>query len=184
MWYDNLDIATIRPIAKNVNTIERVRTYMEEVSRLEILPIVGAAQYQNIEQGNVPLTDPLFVGGYYTVVEHGNTITKYQSGLNNALLYLTYSRLILNNQVNVTAFGVVQKKTELSEPIDEVNLIRQANEAEMIGKEYLRQVADYVNSQNDCTCCKKPRVRSVNIKKVGIDQTVPFYRPNMVLGWL
>lgn len=163
MWYDNLDLNTIRPIAKNISDSDRVQTYFDEVCKLQILPAVGADVYQQIENGTILPTDELLVGGYYTKTCGSKTKTEYQNGLNKAVLYLVYSRLIMNNQVNVTAFGVVQKKTDVSEPTDEKNIIRQANEAETIGKEYLRQVVDYLKTLSPEDCCNR-NVRVNNFK--------------------
>ena len=60
--------------------------------------------------------------------------------------YLVYSRFIRNQNVNATAFGIVQKQGQFSDVVDEKTIVRTANDAEKIGLEYLRQVVDYINS--------------------------------------
>ncbi|MEI8086562.1 MAG: hypothetical protein WCG93_10145 [Paludibacter sp.] len=152
-------IRLIRPIAENVNDIKRLVPYIDECEKLFILPALGAKQYKAIQtdvalnETGEPLTDnsgsnllvggneltELFDGCYY------DSDTKHCEGLIKAMGYLVYSRFVRNQNVNVTAFGIVKKDGQFSEAVDDKTIIRIANDAEKIGLEYLRQCVNYLN---------------------------------------
>ena len=153
------DIRAVRPIAENVNDAKRLIPYIDECEKLYVLPALGAKLYKQIESNVLrssdgePLTDNsgenllvgntelqlLFQGCYY------NDDAQHCEGLIKAMGYLVYSRFVRNQNVNVTAFAVVTKKSEFSESVDDKTIVRIANDAEKIGLEYLKQCVDYLN---------------------------------------
>ena len=58
MIIDYNDIRAIRPIADNINDTKRLKTYIDEVEELDIVPVLGARLMKIIreykESGTVP----------------------------------------------------------------------------------------------------------------------------------
>lgn len=160
------DIRGFRPLAHNIQDAERIQPYIAEAERIDLIHAIGAKAYEQllstIEQGNLSEEIELLLnGGFFS--DCGRR--KYQSGLIATISYLTYSRCVMQNGVNVTAFGVVVKKTETSEPVDERALVRAANNARNIGLEYMVQVVDYMKSIGLIEC--KNRKRVTKFKAIG-----------------
>lgn len=150
------DIKHVRPIADNINEAKRIQPYINEVETLYLMPHFGAKRYKKIEADKAACED-LFKGGYY------DDDNRYFAGLNEAAGYLVYSRFVKNNQINVTAFGIVNKQGQFSEQADERQIIRTANDAEKIGLEYLRQCVEFLNFGNSCasTFKSKRKLRAI-----------------------
>lgn len=156
------DIRKIRPIAENMIDEKRLLPYMNEVERLELIPAFGALLYKKIED-NPDQYKVLFNGGYY------NDGSAYFAGLSEACGYLVYSRFVQNQNVNVTAFGVVQKVSQYSEPMDEKTIVRVSNEARNIGVEYLNQCLCYlrfIGEIQDGCCMGEKKVKSIKIRAI------------------
>lgn len=79
-------------------------------------------------------------GGYWT---DKCGCYKQSPGLKNAIAYLAYSRFLINNPVNPTAFGVVYKDGEFSTKVEDSILVRTAAEASKIGEAYLSKALEY-----------------------------------------
>lgn len=134
------DIRKVRPIAENVNDTKRIDPYIEECEKLFLMPAIGPATYKLLDGENKPdYFETLMSGGYY------DNDTKHFPGIREAMGYLVYSRVARNQNVNVTAFGLVAKSGQFSEPIDYKEKIAIANDAEKIGLTYLKQCVDYLN---------------------------------------
>lgn len=145
------NIRDVRPIAENVNDLKRLVPYIKECEKLYIIPALGAKKYMIIDTaiaesikdpGPVPLTDALknlMNGCFY------DDDNMHCEGLNTAMGYLVYSRFVRNQNVNVTAFGIVTKNGDFSEKVDDKTIVRIANDAEKIGLEYLKQCVDFLN---------------------------------------
>lgn len=152
-------IRKCKTIALNINDISRLEPYIIEVENLWVMPAFTPELYYKIDQvvtkdtWDRPITDNdnkvilatpgdyeiLIQGGYY------DTNKKHCVGLISAEAYLAYSRLVLQNSINVTAFGVVQKTSESSIPVEDAALVRSSKAAEKIGREYLQQCVDYID---------------------------------------
>jgi len=146
-------------IALSIDSSVRVDNFIQEAEDLWVRPAFGPEMYYTIEQSVLtdntqhPITDNLgnlilyqhlgdysllLLGGYY------DTNKKHCVGLVQAVAYLAYSRLILQNNINVTSFGTVQKTSAMSEPVDLASIARVSRETEKIGLSYLKQCSDYL----------------------------------------
>lgn len=148
-------IRKVRPISENVNDEKRLIPYIEEAEKLFLIPAIGASLYKQIESNQTDF-EVLFTGDFYTD-EKGNE--QYFAGLNDAMGYLTYSRFVRNQNVNATAFGMVTKQGQFSDPVDEKTIVRTANDAEKIGIEYLNQCIAYLKSIGKMDVYKKGVVK-------------------------
>ena len=167
------NIKIVRPIAANISEYNRIVPYIEEAERLDVMPYIGVSLYKQLDEikpphipyfindigGRVDISKKILYhilcGGYYT---DNCGVEQWHGGLIKAISYLAYARCIMQHQVNVTAFGVVFKESQFSEPIDEKTLIRAARTAEKTGLEFLRQVREYLKYLGLLDCgVKNPR---------------------------
>jgi len=164
------DIRAVRPIAENINDVKRITPYIGETENLFLLPMIGAKVYEELDtyvNAEMPTAnatfDILMAGGYYTVND-----TRYQlAGLKTAMGYLVYSRFFRNQNVNVTAFGIVQKTSEFSDPSDERTVVRVANDAEAVGQRYLQECFEYLQRMDVFETCKVNETRKRKFKIIG-----------------
>lgn len=165
-------IRRVRPIAQNIDGINRIDPYIREAEVLNILPQIGAHIYRWLDETDfsgagpwvfedagrsVTVTkeqyDALLFGGYYdSPCNSGHSM-----GLVAAASYYAYSRAVLDNQVNVTSFGVVKKRTEFSDPVDSSTLIQVSREAKKLGDEVTREVIEHLRALGLINCCEKPK---------------------------
>lgn len=132
------DIRRFRPIAKNTDD-GRITMYIEEVTKLTIIPAIGADTYNRIA-GDKPSHELLLNGGFYA------DGTKHLSGLIAAISLLAYARFVRSQNINVTPFGVKEKLSIDSDEVSDRALVRHANEAESTGQFYLQQCVDYLSA--------------------------------------
>jgi hypothetical protein len=181
------DIKKVRPIAQNIQDLERMQPYIRETEMLEIMPVIGAGLYKEIierryanltdnsenqiqdnSENNVILNDEEFFelleGGYFK--DCGKNM-QYQDGLITAIAYLTYARAIIQNGINFTAFGIVTKKTETSEPTDDAIIIRASNQAKKTGLAILTQVLVFMSAKNMLPCRTENLRHKRKIKIIG-----------------
>jgi hypothetical protein len=187
------DIRKIRPVAENIQDEKRIEPYIHEAEQLDVMPAVGVSLYRQLSDENLPetitvsstaqITTPngktiilsesdwnkFLDGGYYTCDEYpcNGDKQRYSAGLRAAVAYLAYARMLPNQPLNVTAFGVVQKTTTLSEPVDEKTLSRAASEARKIGLEYLKQAVDHLKCLHLTDECKSENKQYKKIKSIG-----------------
>jgi hypothetical protein len=167
-----------------------IEPYIREVETLDVIPAIGVSLYKQItdegfksllangiqittNNGAKILTqtqwDKFMDGGFYTCNNCSCVDNeRYSAGLIAAISYLAYARMLPNQPLNVTAFGMVQKTTTLSEPVDEKTLFRAANEARKTGLEYLRQSVDHLRCEGFIDSCKEIRSkRNIKFKAIG-----------------
>jgi hypothetical protein len=175
------DIKKVRPIANNIIEVKRIEPYIHEAETLDVMPSIGIGLYEQFtsdgfieamrnDDSAMIITNSgkeivmtaeqwreILDGCYYTCKEGScdSDSKRYSGGLRAAISYLSYSRMLPNQPINVTAFGVVNKTTALSDPVDEKTLFRATNEAKKIGLEYLRQSVDLLRCKGFIDDCKK-----------------------------
>lgn len=142
------DIRSVRPIADNMNDEKRLLPYIKEGETLYLKPLIAPALYKQIVENKADYEE-LLAGGDY------DNERKSFPGLREAMGYLIYSRFVRNQNVNNTAFGLVTKKGEFSEPSDDKTVVRVANDAEKIGFEYLDQCIEYMKFKGMLESCKR-----------------------------
>lgn len=165
------NIRNVRPIAENVIDEVRIKPYLAEVENLFLIPNLGAPLYKEIddylktlegegEHEHNAAFDLLLTGGFY------DENTKHFTGLNEALGYLSYSRFVRNQNVNATAFGLVQKQGQFSNHVDDKTIISISKDAENIGQKYLAQCVTYLKFIDKIDECKSFK-RTYKFKTIG-----------------
>ncbi len=182
-------VRKVRPIAENINDLARIETYLREAETLQLIDAIGASLYRWLDETDFSGAGPFIYsrpdgkevlvtkeqyiialeGGYYTSCNCEGY--KRSAGLVPAIAYIAYSRFIMNNPVNATAFGVVHKLGEFSAQVNDNILVRTANEARKIGKAYLTNVIEYLNIIGllGRSCCSKTYSSSQTTKLIRIN---------------
>ena len=89
-------------------------------------------------------------GGYY---DGGCSGDCRSEGLKIAIAYIAYSRFIVNNPINPTAFGVRYKDGEFSTRVEDNIIVRSSNEARNIGEAYLEKAINHLKALRLLTPC-------------------------------
>lgn len=142
-------IKEIRSISQNLIDA-RIAPYIKEVEDAYILPAIGVTTYERLDshpQGE-PYTEEdaiLLNGGYYDRPKPCGEGTERDRcyGLRLATAYYAYARVLKNNQLNVTAFGVTMKQGYQSQPVDDKDITDAVTEAYKMGDHYLQSCIRY-----------------------------------------
>lgn len=162
------NIRQIRDISQNLRD-GRIQPYIKEVEDIYIVPAIGAELYEKLDSGEV--TDQILLeGGYYDrKTEEGKTSRDRCYGLRLATAYFAYARVLRNNQVNVTAFGVTQKHGLQSEANDEKNIADAVSDAKKMGEHYLNSCIRYLKREEKPCCCKKEKSEGIKGNKLRME---------------
>ena len=95
---------------------------------------------------------------YTAVMEGGYYDGGRSEGLKVAIAYIAYSRFIVNNPINPTAFGVRYKDGEFSTRVEDNIIIRSSNEARNIGEAYLEKAINHLKALRLLTPCTEYKV--------------------------
>lgn len=154
----------VRDIAANIDA-DRLHNFIREAENIDIRPSISAELFRRLEEmgpfyvvngeimGEYNLTTEeknLLVGGYYT---SSCGCSEYFEGLLLALGYFAYARLVREQSLNVTAYGVVVKEGELSSPADTRAIASAALNAQNIAEAYLGNTLKYWRTIQNEGCC-------------------------------
>ena len=95
---------------------------------------------------------------YTAVMEGGYYDGGRSEGLKVAIAYIAYSRFIVNNPINPTAFGVRYKDGEFSTRVEDNIIIRSSNEARNIGEAYLEKAINHLKALHLLASCTEYKV--------------------------
>lgn len=165
MILNSNDLRNVRPIAENINDPARLEPYIREAETLRLVDAIGANLYRWLDEtdfsglgpfqyGGVTITKDQYIaameGGYYYGGCSGDGRSE---GLKIAIAYIAYSRFIINNPINPTAFGVRYKDGEFSTRVEDNIIIRSSNEARNIGEAYLEKAINHLKALRLLTPC-------------------------------
>lgn len=175
------DLRSVRPIAQNINDPDRITPYIKEAESLRLVDLLGATLYKWLSEtdfsGEGPFTyirddneqielttediSTLMSGGYYIDSCGKGQMT---DGLKIGIAYLAYSRFVINNPINPTAFGVRYKNGEFSTEVEDNVLVRSAAETKKIGEAYLAKAIEHIKSLELLpSCARTPKNPSYSI---------------------
>jgi len=144
------DLKALRPLAELDGM--RWEQYAVESQDQELRPILGDALYYDLMTKCFNTGDAMYTS-YQNLINgvawtyNGNPV--YFDGIKPMLAYFTLARLVQNNSINITRYGIVQKTTQQSEPVD-AQVIRQlVNELRSNALTYKNQIDCYL--QNNVT---------------------------------
>lgn len=169
----------VRDIAANISA-DRLRNFIREAENIDIRGAIGAELFRKLDNigpflvvdgeivGDDDLTTEektLLVGGYYT---SGCGCSEYFEGLLLALGYFAYARILREQSLNVTAYGVVVKEGELSSPADTRAIAAAALNAQNIAEAYLGNTLKYWRTIQNEGCCGEAQMPKRTRKFVAI----------------
>lgn len=154
------DVRNVRPIAENINDPARLEPYIREAETLRLVDAIGANLYRWLDETDFSGLGPFQYGGvtvtkdqYTAAMEGGYYDGGRSEGLKTAIAYIAYSRFIVNNPINPTAFGVRYKDGEFSTRVEDNIIIRSSNEARNIGEAYLEKAINHLKALQLLTPC-------------------------------
>ena len=160
MILNSNDIRNVRPIAENINDPARLEPYIREAETLRLVDAIGANLYRWLDETDFSGPGPFQYGDvaitkdqYAAVMEGGYYDGGRSEGLKIAIAYIAYSRFVVNNPINPTAFGVRYKDGEFSTRVEDNILIRSSNEARNIGEAYLEKAINHLKAMQLLTPC-------------------------------
>lgn len=165
MILNSNDLRNVRPIAENINDPARLEPYIREAETLRLGDAIGANLYRWLDETDFSGPGPFQYGDvsitkdqYTAVMEGGYYDGGRSEGLKVAIAYIAYSRFIVNNPINATAFGVRYKDGEFSTRVEDNIIIRSSNEARNIGEAYLEKAINHLKALHLLTSCTEYKV--------------------------
>lgn len=151
-----------RSVASNLGD-NRIDPYIEEVEQRIVKPRIGHELFIDLlewvnatDKTQFPKEyDTLMDGGYYNAVICGNTEKRLFKGLQTAINYYVYAKILKNNSLNVTRFGNVFKDDEHSSPIDPKIIFAAEKDALQVADGYMSECIDYLNVTKNITKFKR-----------------------------
>src|SRR5690349_3547506 len=145
------DIKTLRPTAELDGL--RWEPFCTESQDQDLRPILGDGLYYDFMTKFYSTGDPMY-SSYQNLLNgvaytpNGQSV--YFDGLKPMIGYFTLARLIQNNQLNITRYGVVTKVVAQSQPVDPQMIRQVVNEMRSNAMTYKNQVDTYL-LQNQTT---------------------------------
>jgi hypothetical protein len=141
------DILQYRPMSKNILQ-DRVEVFVQEAQMVELVQILGDALYYDFITKFDATGDPMYAN--YQALLNGSTWTtngyvRKHYGLKPIVVYYALARLVANNQINITSYGVTSKVNPNSEPVSEAALRNQIIELRSIAISYQETTLDFLN---------------------------------------
>lgn len=138
------DIKQYRPMADI--TLARVDSYIREAQVNDLKEFLGAPLYYDLlVNGTTTENRDLLNGKVYTI-PGSVPITIPFNGLVPIIVYHSLARIVINNQANITSFGVVSKTTGQSQPIDSSTLKQMVTELRSIAVSYQNEAEKFLNA--------------------------------------
>lgn len=132
------DINQYRPIAKEI-VQDRIEVFIQEAQRHDLMPVLGNALFYDFITKYDQTGDPMYAN--YQALYNGSTwnyggATKQHYGLKPIVAYYSLARMIANQQLNVTRYGVTTKVNPNSEPASDAAIRNLITELKSIAISY------------------------------------------------
>jgi len=160
------DIVAFKPLSINMNVAKGLDPYILEAQEFDIREVLGDPLYlamlDDAPDFNTEIYDKLFNGCDY--VYEG--LNYQQSGVKASLIYFTYARYLANANQTPTAFGMVQKKNDYSDPITDKQLAIKIQQAKSGAMAYQNKYVEYLNRFKEDYPLWKTECRNNKIQKI------------------
>lgn len=124
---------------------DKIEAYIRESENMDIKPVLGDALFLDIK-ANPDKYHLLLSGGEY-VAKCGEK--RLLVGLESALAYYSYARLVKNGDGNVTRYGYVNKEYEYSNRPEFKEKLQAYNDAFSIAASYMKECVEYLSENRD-----------------------------------
>lgn len=134
------DIKEYSPMAE-LSSI-RVDSHIREAQMNDLKPFLGEPLYRDlITNTDTTANQELLKGKTYKGIEGYNID---YNGLIPILVYYSLARIVANNQINITSYGVVRKKVDESDAVDAASLRFYITEKRSIATRYQKEAHDFL----------------------------------------
>lgn len=156
------------------NTAEAERG-IREAEWYDVIPSIGAALYQRIEQ--VPVDYEELLEGGVTYVNGGcvGGVGMLQ-GLKTAIAYFAEARICQGNNVQLDRFGAVIKTSEYSSNAEDRRIADEANYLHTCGDKAMNSVLAYIASKKDAPLFA-PFIQKPNDEERTTFESINFLNP-------
>jgi len=142
------DIKTFKALSINTAGL-KIDSQINEAQEFDLRPLLGDEFYMDLLEDfsaspSLETYSDLFNGVTYTYENE----TYQHDGIKAMLCYYAYARYLNTSNTNSTAFGMVQKLTDDSEPISEKTVSRLVSQALNGAKIYENRVLDYLRRKS------------------------------------
>ena len=140
------DIQDFRAVSSNLDT-SRIDPLIEEAQELDIKPVLGPAQYLDFINN---ITDQkyqdLLNGVEYT--DTGIRELVSFKGVRAALVYYSYARLLLNQDLHVTPSGIAEKTEEWSTNSNQKRIQSQVTASRLAASSHEKDYLKFLNEES------------------------------------
>lgn len=172
------DLRNFRDVSENISPAFKIEPILRQVELVKIIDKLSARLYKqfdefepgadyynftNLNGDIVTLSEDqirtALDGGYYSATKECSCVGDgYTNGLKMVIAYYFYEAYVLSGQINLTAFGVVTKRTEYSQPADATLSNIESVRNRKLAEACMGTVLDYLRAINLIPCsCKKHR---------------------------
>jgi hypothetical protein len=138
------DINKFRPISKDINN-QRLEPFIREAQFNDLRPVLGEKLFYDFMEKFDQTGDPKYEA-YQKLLTGGVFEGKYFAGIIPMLVYYTLARFYVNQPINVTRFGVMNKLNEQSEPISQAAMNAAVSELRSNGLSYEHGVVNFLKA--------------------------------------
>jgi hypothetical protein len=150
---DKLDFSDFRDISANISD-EKINIFIRESQLIEIRSFLGAELYLLLEEDydeilktfTTPIYNDLWFGADYTT-SAGKDVRF--NGYANSLIYFSYGRFLLQQQMNVSRFGLESIQDTISEDAPVAQIRTKAKEALSVAIQYQKDTEAFIQSNPD-----------------------------------
>ncbi|WP_163320151.1 hypothetical protein [Dysgonomonas sp. 520] len=152
-------LTTIEKIKQNTRFVSKhiddnkINLCIEEAERLDVKPQIGDDLFlslmewvENPDQDNQPDYTLLMQGGVY---QRKDGQKREFKGLQSALNYYVYARLVKMNNFSLTRFGFVEKQDQYSQQAELKERLAAEKDARSIADTYMVECLEYLRVNNE-----------------------------------
>jgi len=152
----------VRPISKNIEN-NRIEPYIDEVEQRIIKPRIGSELFIDLidwmntdDKSSFPDEyEILMNGGVYDYITCKQSEKKVFKGLQSAINYYVYAKIIKNNDINISRLGIVNKEDDYSSRVDLNIRLASEKDALQVADGYISECIDYLNVTKNITKFKR-----------------------------
>lgn len=148
----------VRPMSNKIKD-DRILPYIEEVEQRIVKPRISDELYIDLllwidaeDKTSFPEEYEMLMNGGIYETYSGKKIFK---GLKMAVNYYVYAKILKNNDLNITRFGVVSKEEEYSSRVELSNRLAAEKDVLQVADGYISECIDYLNVTKNITKFKK-----------------------------
>ena len=132
---------------------DKVNIFIRESQLIEARSFLGSGLYSAMQEDFEDITKS-FTNPEYTALMFGANYTNYAgvdvifNGYANALIYFSYARFLLQQQLNVSRFGLESIQDTISEDAPVAQIRTKSKEALSVALQYQKDTSLFLESKN------------------------------------